>query len=472
VTDLETCLFTGEALTDATPIEHCIPRQLAGRIKSRCVSSAAFNNATSEIDDLFCTYYKPLLNALAPLLSREHCQAALRGHDETGASSALAPGGVPVPGVRIVRDQNGRVSSAFIPEGADPRQVLPGLSLDPTRATQGLVVATGGQFHINRSVFGSPKTEVAALKSILLSFDAVLGDQPERRFTRQEGLREVREFVRRSVMTGSIRPEDHYRFVMGFQYRKLPDLQVLRSQLTPTTRGRFAFEHVLFASGNTASRTVDAVWLVAGFDPVGFRLSSTWREQDFTCVIASGMLRGQHVSRPIWRDRAEYFCERSPYRCGGLSAEADGRAVLLELAKIRHEACLRAYREAVLLVETTCDPYVCERLAEVARMAAIRGDADVTPGDVVERRLRSLYGARLEAAAAGSAFDERLSRAFAAAEARLPELRCPGAGRTAEWTEYLPLYRDSLSRLASSALGAPGNYSALDHQFNRLPAEE
>jgi hypothetical protein len=65
-----TCLFTGEDLTAKTEEEHTIPGSLAGRIKSRRVSSSDFNARSGErfgtvLADTYRFFFMPLAPALA-----------------------------------------------------------------------------------------------------------------------------------------------------------------------------------------------------------------------------------------------------------------------------------------------------------------------------------------------------------------------------------------------------------------------
>src|SRR5271166_6319473 len=81
---MATCLFTGEALTPTTKVEHTIPRSLGGRIKSRVVSCDSFNARCGErLDPYLARRYAHLMNVLSPLLSQEH---------RTGQLTVDAPG--------------------------------------------------------------------------------------------------------------------------------------------------------------------------------------------------------------------------------------------------------------------------------------------------------------------------------------------------------------------------------------------
>src|SRR5688572_6343686 len=74
-----TCLFTGEELGSDTAEEHAIPRAIGGRIRSRVVTSSAFNNAASDVLDIkLVRAYALVMNALGPLLGSEHLGRGLR----------------------------------------------------------------------------------------------------------------------------------------------------------------------------------------------------------------------------------------------------------------------------------------------------------------------------------------------------------------------------------------------------------
>lgn len=68
-----TCLFSGATLAADTREEHTILRSLGGRIRSRRVTSSAFNEACgSYIDPYLLLPYAETMATLRPLLSAEH----------------------------------------------------------------------------------------------------------------------------------------------------------------------------------------------------------------------------------------------------------------------------------------------------------------------------------------------------------------------------------------------------------------
>ena len=76
----------------------------------------------------------------------------------------------------------------------------------------------------------SAELEVAALKSALLTFDHLL-DGCERRFTRQDRLKDVRSFVKQAVMTSDVDPKGSYQFCVGMQYDRLHRYRQMRKKI-------------------------------------------------------------------------------------------------------------------------------------------------------------------------------------------------------------------------------------------------
>jgi hypothetical protein len=281
-----TCLFTGEPLTPKTKIEHTIPESVGGRIKSRTVSSDLFNHAAGKgVDRKLAQAFSPLFNWI---------RLAIPGHRKPPSVPTLVQGA----GIGCEFRSDGRVARKGIEVERDPRtgKVISATAADPeaiekhfgwSRTKFDLVCNRPARAAIDVPLLDTD-IEIAALKSVLLSFDHVLGKDPDR-FTRSSALLLVRGFVKEFVLSRKLDVGQYERTICGLQYDKLPELRRLRELVrTPVT----PFEHVMVASANPSSRTVDAVWWMAGVDPYGFRLCTDWRGLQFTYVLVSGVLNG------------------------------------------------------------------------------------------------------------------------------------------------------------------------------------
>jgi hypothetical protein len=466
---METCLFTGEALADDTHEEHCIPRSLAGKIVSSRVSSSSFNNRASEIDHFLGRSYTQIMHALSPLLASGDRQAPVTGVTEGGMHLRVGADGIAEAVSRaevLQRGENRRPTAIRLRDSSDAGWAADHFGLDPDLVRNESITAYEEYIRLPEFPIVCIEAEIAALKSIMLSFDALLVDCPDCRFTRHAGVGGARELVRAFVMDGDkLWPayDDH---VLGYQYGRLQDLLALRRKYGSPAKTQF--EHVLLASGNVANRTLDVAWLVAGFDPVGFRLSRTWDAYDFTCVAVAGMLRGQRACQPIWRPWPHYICQRTPYRAWSTGDRADVERALRELFTYRDAAHHAAYRDAVLLREMKCDEYVTGLLDTHFAAAGKRGEGDVSPADVLAVGLRRLYGRRLESDGAQRDFTECIMRVLGRPHQGFPQLLEKGASRSGGWREYLPLYREAL-REAVRDFGQPGDFES-SFRLKSVPA--
>ncbi len=250
------------------------------------------------------------------------------------------------------------------------------------------------------------RLEIAALKSLLLTFDHLLREDPGR-FTRHAKLAPVRDFVKRIILTGDLGASDRYiydRFVLGLQYDRLCELQRLRQGLSiPTAE----FEHVMVASANPPAHTVDALWWVAGIDPFGFRLCADWTDQPFTFVMASGVLKdAQTCCEPVFE---VFNCKvEAQRRAYGWTTTADEARLNGEIDGHHREALRRAY----YLVETRCPEWVCEQITSFALLNLDqRGEGHVT--DALTTRFEWMFNRRLKDPANRQAFDAVIQRHIA-----------------------------------------------------------
>ena len=201
---MPTCLFTGADLPPTTREEHAIPRSLGGRIRSRRITSDAFNNATSNgFDDLLAAPYVNAFNYLAPLLAAEHEQGALELEVTGHGQHRLYPGGeLGIRGLLVEeRDANGRPSAVV---HQDPGAVLrfaanAGWPEGGWRQSSE-IAAKEVEGRRSRVPVLAPQMEVAALKCALLAFDEVLADARVHRFTRSGWLTSTTAAIRDVIL--------------------------------------------------------------------------------------------------------------------------------------------------------------------------------------------------------------------------------------------------------------------------------
>src|SRR5260370_17909693 len=146
-----------------------------------------------------------------------------------------------------------------------------------------------------------PEIEFAVLKAALLTFDDLLRDQADR-FTRSPALQKVRSFVRHCVMDGEkADPFQLGQLVLGLQYDAdyIGRYRRLRDEVDfPESR----FEHVLLASANAATRSLDVVFWAFQEDPYAFRVCRDWQDDSCTYVVVNGVLAETTFSEAIRLD--------------------------------------------------------------------------------------------------------------------------------------------------------------------------
>ncbi len=446
-----TCLFTGANLDTTTRVEHTILRGLGGRVRSRIVCCDALNNRCgSLLDPFLLAPYLELMAILGPMLAAEHRSGSIPVTipEEEGARFSLDGFGVlQQQGPRVVgRDEHGRPTAVQGANQAQLQNIVDQVArgIEPTWST---VSPTTAPFYFRNRPVVLAEIEIAALKCALLTFDHLLADHPFR-FTRTPELEPVLRFVRECLETGDIDGELLNRYSLGVQYESLRRLEVLRSQFEPPAA---PFEHILVAVGNVATRTLDVVWHVLGVDPFGFRLSRTWRQQAFTCVVVNQIQQGGRAHGPIWWEgEPPLLCAPTNRRAFPDCAPAPdlGQQIVQEISNVRLEAAQRAVR----LVEATCDDHVIAMLQQLTQ-SGTAGDNHIS--SAVRERLRRLYSRRIEENEANRRlFEEHVNPGIA----QLPddEIDEEGSGQV-DWQLYLRTYRELLQTL-SEKLGHPGEF--------------
>jgi len=448
------CLFTNEPLSETTREEHTIPRSLGGRVKSRVVSSNAFNNACgSKVDPRLYEPYAALMCRLGPALAVEHRTGGIDVVDPaTGNKYVLdGEGRHGFRGTKVIKDENG-TPVTIQGENAERvrRKVEQITQTTLTRPLGRAAAAPVGPMTMKPCPFFTPETEVGVLKSLLLTFDHLLRDT-ERRFTRHDDFAPVREFVRSSVMgTGAFDLAALNRCSLGLQYEILPEIKEVR-QLVDLPRTEF--EHVMVVSGDPARRTLDAVWLIADTDPWGLRLADSWRGACFTCVFVNGILRGTSASDPVWLDFPFIECSPTMRRC--LPSEFPSEEAIhreraySEVLGKRKEA----YRRAVWYVEMNCDHAVVQAITEIAILDRDGGHSVLS---ALTQHLKRLYAFRIEKDRELDRFNSIIERRASGIRKSILAQTVDGSGSNrVDWGTWLPFYRGLLGDMILE-FGKPG----------------
>jgi hypothetical protein len=304
--------------------------------------------------------------------------------------------------------------------------------------------------------------EIAALKASLLTFDNVLRDHVQR-FTRSARLEEVRNFVRTTVESGKCVGVDLNRFSLGIQYDRLDVITKLRARLTPS---KSVFEHVLIASGNMGTGTLDIVWLIAGTDPFGFRVCHNWDGGDFTCTVVNEMLKGGVAHEPFWGNLPVNICGQTKFRTFSETMPTENEAKQIVYEVIVHRQHM--YQQAVKLVEFRCDDFIIQ---------CIVNDAvhNYAGGHAIEAALRNCLERRFHLRIKDSTHRQAFERIF---QHRLNEvpvtlrksfIRAETEKLNIDWSVWLQTYRRALSDLEPE-MGLPGDIFAEEISIEGLPA--
>ena len=444
---MATCLFTGEGLTQTTKVEHTIPRSVAGRIRSRNASCDSFNELCGQrYDPFLARRYVQLMNALSPLLSREH-QTGLLAVDAPGEPDGLVlDGGVITrqkPAI-LERDPVSGIPRSAV--GEDRALARIGKQAGWTTMTSKVVAPMEGDIAFVRNVPAiCAELEIALLKSTLLTFDHLLGGA-EASFSRHDRLAAVREFVKRAVTAGEINTLKCNRFSLGYQYERAGLYRKLRERMpTPETD----FEHVLFAAGSASYRTVDLVWVVFGFDPFGFRLCVDWDGVDFAFGVVNGVLAGTSASEaiPLGLVDDSLCCPTHLRTCPGTDQKPPA-----EVTRVRYE---QAFKMAEYLVQKRADGHIIRSFKEAARVdAAMQGKIE----SLVEDKLLRLYAHTQDRGGLSNAVKDSMRRHTGAISPQQREQRVmlrEGVGDV-DWDLWLGIFRRCLDECASQ-FGLPGH---------------
>ena len=220
------------------------------------------------------------------------------------------------------------------------------------------------------------------------------------------------------------------RFVLGLQYEPeyLALYEDLRREIVfPET----PFEHVLMASANPATRTLDLVFWAFRVDPHAFRVCDDWQGDGFTYVAVNGILAGTTVSEAIPLERA-HLLGRPTRRRSNFNVPLDFQQT--ELDPIRQEVFERRaglYRRAVDYVERRFDDLAIENLKVYA---SLNPDGDHRLTIAVARRLAIMFHRRIGKEEARRRFEEIVAGVLAGALRRSNRRQPPRRFSLLWWT--------------------------------------
>jgi hypothetical protein len=446
-----TCLFTGEALAPPTKYEHTIPQSVGGRIKSKRVSSNRFNQAAGNGVDLkIARVFAPGFNRLGLSTPSSHkvptVPAFIRGDkgqyefDKQGRFSRK----------RDIEERDPHTHKVISVVGRDPIRIA--RRFDRPMKFELVPPPKLGTASVEVPLF-DVDVEIAALKSILLTFDHLLLDR-QNRFTRTSNLSMARDLVKNFVLHGKLDDTSYEKIVLGIQYDKINELQQLRNTSSkPST----PFEHVMVVSANQSTRTVDAVWCIAGIDPYGFRLCGDWREAPFTFLLVSGILKGTDTSIELLpRDFNCKLVKQLRSRQTGQPSEQMLKAAAGEISVHHRDAWERAIDHA----ERNCPEFVRDGVIRQAQISLQEhGDGRIVIGLI--RYLELAFEWRLTDPAKKLEFDRIIKTRTSAAKAALLKESVTGIMESPAlltWDEWHRLFVDILDDLRVP-LGLPGEVS-------------
>lgn len=452
---MNNCLITGDVLTANTLVEHTIPAKLGGRIRSREVASDSFNSRCgSTIDRDLVDSYWTIMMSLAPLLASEHQPGKHEveyPHDKQ-RYIVDGKGVLQAKGTAITARDPGTGK----PTGASAQDTEAILRvLEPNKAPNEIIKTfyeppITGRAKMPRSHLLSPQIELAVMKSSLLSFEALL--QPKHiQFTRSPELQLLRDTLRGIIMDSADAGPFLHSVSLGIQYEKIDLIRELRNKVDfPHTD----FEHVLIASANVPTRTIDVVAYLFETDPYGFRLTSNWQGESFTYIIVNGVLCDTQASEVMHLPSTHLLCRPTLRRCtlSHQFSDPQMRTVTEEIIDVRSDSL----RRATFLVLQTSDWYVRKALSEAALPHREQSFAML---DVVRGKLAQNYEQRLENSTSRNQFDRIVDRHFE----KIPDaIKIEKVEHESEldglsWAFWIPLFRRILEDV-TAALGLPGDF--------------
>ena len=356
------CLFTNELLDEKTKIEHAIVHSLGGRVTSNRVISTSFNELSSQdVDPSAKLIYWKVMTELGPALPKELRRRGLQIQtpNHVGKYNVNEIGQLEMRGAVVEWKDDGSVDY-IIGETEEVERISRQLELEPKNMRE--VEPDRKDVFFGKIPSVNPLIEACMLKCILQTFDCLLHDQTDR-FTRSDKVHHCREIVRKFVQFGDQKEQREAmgQISLGLQYA--PDLRGRYEQIVKDSGVESPpFCHQLIASGNPATRTLDAVIIIFGEDPHAFRLSNDWNEKAFTYVMTNGIMHGQSFSECVFLADSWTLGKPTLRKSFIISNDSVQRSDLEKAASEIATRRFSIYRMAVEYRQLHCDNSVIDQL--------------------------------------------------------------------------------------------------------------
>jgi len=450
-----TCLFTGELLPNDTTIEHPIPYALGGRLKSKEIVSSAINKKSGDmLDNHLVGAFSMILSVLAPLMPKIRGSGKNVVYDkESGTKTYYLPGGKPRLSavVKEYDDETGELKSIRAQTAENGRRILKEMGYDEEKFKYETVQAPP----VVKTEQGFCwQVELGALKAVLLSFDYLLRDSSNR-FTRTEALRPIIGKISDALQENnpSLSCSD---VVSGIDYKLKPSIDDFRKRWCKEARTEF--EHIMIVSGDTARRSISAVWSILGFEPHKFVLSRDWHGDSFTYLFVNGILKKTSASGLCPSN--DYFDIRPKTKYSTYYEEGEDLKEYEAILEDIHNHRIEAWRKAIYLIEQESDDILVDRIEQMALVKS----PEVLVVDGVQALLELHYQYALSNKDKKTEFDEVVSDELRkiSSKARRQSFRDGG-----DYSHFLKLYR-AITRKLRDDVGYPGSMSSQDRKIKLI----
>jgi hypothetical protein len=281
--------------------------------------------------------------------------------------------------------------------------------------------------------------DVALIKSILSVFDHY-GKLEGNNFVRSAEFGGVRDFIKRTVQNEYIDGAEWLKYCWGIQYEVE---NTVKKYTVDAGLSHGRFDHIIILSANPPTRTVDAVFVVAGVDPYCFRLYDNWRGRAFTKVFVHPVFKNTNISGPVELPRTSTLFGKSNRR--PILGEDDEKTSTLEHAKQVVIQRSIAINDAALIVEnhTSADAYLIEAFIELSTNVY----PDLSLSEILAERVKLWYDSFNEIQL--NMLEEFLINEFMAVSHEYFEKfkKTEEESSIEEWRKCIFLYRSILSRV-------------------------
>lgn len=348
---MKLCLYTGVDLRAEQRIEHAPPESVGGRFKSVWGVSSEFNNSCSVMDRHLADCWWLVTTELRGLLPSSVAGSG-RIVMQGGKKYRLGPdGGIRLLRSEIERDSNGRITRVRAPDTERLRQIV---GASPHLKELEEIVSVPG---VDCDVFELPgeytsvEAEVASLRALLTAFDVAYEHDPTS-WVRSHSTGAARRVVASLALQGAVDDAETFLIVLGYRYD-------LRDHILDLVRRAGVvvdeFEHIFVASGNPATKSIDACWLVFGYEPLCFRVGRNYEGPWFTDLIGCSPLRNGERWGPM--SISTQLAISRGY--SALGVKGDGGRDALRSLLFRHRTYLTS-RARVVARERVGEPNIVE----------------------------------------------------------------------------------------------------------------